>query len=167
MKNLLLLLVCFSLSFSTLAQTSIAQELAINSGLMMDVTGNLRQIKTKIKQIQKKAEVQFSSKQAIIDLEQKYLKEEQDIVNSRNEDNMRLDQLVHHISDKEKLVKEQDLLDLKQMQLTQSIVDFETRMLQIEQHVKTNYVEDFNLRHVSHSASITNYIEELDNIAFD
>ena len=167
MKNLLLLLVCFSLSYCALAQTTIEEELAQQRGLIMDLTGNLQQINGKIEQIKKKANEQFTTQQAIIDLEQQYLKEEQEVVENRNEDNMRLDQLIYHISDKEKLVKEQSLLDLKQMKLSQRVIDFETRIMQVEQHVKTNYVEDVNLRHVSHSASITNYIEELDNIAFD
>jgi len=167
MKNLLLVLVCFSLSYSVLAQTTIEEELAQNRGLIMDFTGNLQQINSKIKEIKKKADKQFSIYQAIIDLEQKYLNEEQEIVNSRNENNLRLDQLVYHIADKGQLIKEQSLLDLKQMQLSQRIVDFETRIMQIEQHVKTNYVEDVNLRNQSHSASITAYIEELNNIAFD
>jgi hypothetical protein len=167
MKNLLLLLVCFSLSYCALAQTTIEEELAQQRGLIMDLTGNLQQINGKIEQIKKKANEQFTTQQAIIDLEQQYLKEEQEVVENRNEDNMRLDQLIYHISDKEKLVKEQSLLDLKQMKLSQRVIDFETRIMQVEQHVKTNYVEDVNLRNQSHSANITAYIEELNNIAFD
>ena len=167
MKNLLLLLVCFSLSYCALAQTTIEEELAQQRGLIMDLTGNLQQINGKIEQIKKKANEQFTTQQAIIDLEQQYLKEEQEVVENRNDDNMRLDQLIYHISDKEKLVKEQSLLDLKQMKLSQRVIDFETRIMQVEQHVKTNYVEDVNLRNQSHSANITAYIEELNNIAFD
>ena len=167
MKNLMLALICLSLSYGVFAQTAAEIKLVQNRGLMMDFTGNLQQFNSKIKKIQKKADRQFTAQQAIIDLEQKYISEEQEIVDSRNENNMRLDQLVYHISDKEKLMREQSLLDLKQMQLSQKIVDFETRIIQIEQHVKANYVEDVNLSNEFHSANITAYIEALDNIAFD
>lgn len=167
MQKLLILLVCFSLSYCTSAQNTIEEELAQNKGLIMDFTGNLQQINSKISEIKKKAKQQFAIQQAIIESEQKYLNEQEELISNRDENNMRLDQLVYHIADKEKLVKEQALIDLKQMQLSQRIVDFETRIMQIEQHVKTNYVEDVNLRNQSHSASITAYIEELNNIAFD
>jgi hypothetical protein len=167
MKNLMLLFVCISLCYSSRAQNSIEDELAQYSGLMMDLDGSLQQINDKIKQIKKKADAQFTNQQAIIDLEQRYLNEEREILEARREDKMRLDQLIYHIADKEKWLKEQSLLDLKQLQLSQKIVDFETRIMQIEQHVKTNYVEKLNLLNPSHSANITAYIEALNNIAFD
>lgn len=167
MKNVILTFVCLSFTFFTIAQTIIEDELAQNKGLIMDCTGNLEQIQGKIKEIKKKADRQFVFQQSIIDLQQKDLDGRRELIEARDENNMRLDELVYHISDKESLVREQSRLDLKQLQLTQRIIDFTTRMMQIEQHVATNYVDNVNMRNQSHSAHITAYIEELDRIAFD
>lgn len=167
MKNVLLTLVCLSFTFFTIAQDTIEDELAQNKGLIMDCTGSLEQIQGKIKEIKKKADQQFAFQQSIIDLQQRDLDERRELIEARDESNMRLDELVYHIDEKEGVVKEQSLLDLKQMQLTQRMIDFTTRIMQIERHVATNYVENVNVRNQSHSANITAYIEELDRIAFD
>lgn len=165
MKYLTTTLVCFSMFLciqNAQAQGTIEEELAQNKGLMMDCTGNLEQVMRKIKEIKRKATYEFSAKQSIIDMEQKSLAEEQEIIENRVEENMRLDVLVYHIQDKEKLAREQSILDLKQQELGQRIIDFKTKMLQIEQHLASNYLESILQQNKSINSTITAYIADLD-----